>query len=201
MSKIIDTKGKKHFLLNDWEAAKSFYSCKNGLCNSCLGKFEHRDSLILPLSELFSKNCQIDAATLHKSISRWGKPILFYHQGKVISNKIIIKFTGSDNFKPAIETVLPYLNGDKIPANIISPYALTKANRGKEHDLVELTKQYFEPLGFIKLGLHTVADFHKFAESDEVGLLMLPIKDLPDYIQYASNLPKYSLLLPAIFQP
>ena len=64
-----------------------------------------------------------------------------------------------------------------------------------------LTKQFFEPLGFIKLNLHSVADFHEFASEDKIGLLMLPLKDLPDYLQYAFNIEKEELLLPAIFQP
>ncbi|MBK6266860.1 hypothetical protein JKA74_17585 [Marivirga sp. S37H4] len=201
MSKIVHIENKDPFLLNDWELARSLYSCKSGGCTNCLSKFQTKDSLILPLSELFNKKVKVDSAGLYKSISSWRKPVLFYHQGKRITRKVLIKFTGSDNFEPSILALLPFLKERKVPANVISPYALTKANRSKEHDLVELTKQYFEPLGFIKLNLHTVADFHEFATTDEVGLLMLPLKDLPDYIQYASRLSNYNMLLPAIFQP
>lgn len=190
-----------HLMRDDWEAAESFYTCKNGICGKCLIKFNHRDSLILPLAKLFKKNCEVDSLKLLKSISKWGKPVFFSHQGKIIKGKVLIKFTSQENYLPSFKTVIPFLNKDKIPANIISPYPLTKANRIKEHHLVKLSEQYFEPLGFIKLNLHTVNDFHEFASDDEIGLLMLPVKDLPDYIQYASNLPKYNKLLPAIFQP
>ncbi len=190
-----------HLMRDDWEAAKSFYTCKTGICGKCMMKFNHKNALVLPLAELFKKNCEVDSSILLKSISRWGKPVFFSHQGKRITNKVLIKFTGNENFQPSFETLIPFLNANKIPANIISPYHLTKANRIKEHHLVKLSEQYFEPLGFIKLNLHSVDDFHEFASNDEIGLLMMPVKDLPDYLQYASNLPKYSKLLPAIFQP
>ncbi len=190
-----------HLFADDWESAKSFYTCKNGICNRCMMKFDEKESLILPLAKLYNQDCTVDAVKLLRSVSSWGKPVFFYHQGKSIKGKVLIKFTGTENFRPSFETLTPFFNEVKTPANIISPYPLTKANRLKEHHLVKLSKQYFEPLGFIKLNLHTVNDFHEFACDDNIGLLMLPLKDLPDYIQFASTLPKYSKLLPTIFQP
>lgn len=88
-----------------------------------------------------------------------------------------------------------------IPAIIISPYALSKNNRLKEQKLVLLTKKYFEPLGFIKLHMHSVADYHEYAESEKVGLLMMPLKDLPDYVQYVQHSEHIQKVIPAIFQP
>ena len=191
--------GKVH--VNDWEEAKSFYTCKGGVCSKCLLKFRNRKSLLLPISGLMSKKETFDTISFYKSITVWEKPVLFYHHEKRLDQKLLIKFTGNENFQPAIETLLPYLDKKKLPANIISPYSLSKSNRIKEHKLVLLTKQFFEPLGFIKLNLHSVADFHEFASEDKIGLLMLPLKDLPDYLQYAFNIEKEELLLPAIFQP
>jgi hypothetical protein len=190
-----------HLFEDDWDAAKSFYLCKTGICNQCMMKFHHKKSLILPLAPLFKKDFEIDSALLLKSITKWGKPIFFFHYGKTITDKVIIKYTGNENYLPSLETLIPFIKVGKTPANIISPYPLTKVNRKKEHDLVQLSKQYFEPLGFIKLDLHSVDDFHEFAKADKIGLLILPIKDLPDYIQYALSLSEYSKLIPAIFQP
>ena len=201
MEMLSNNQEVNHLLRDDWGAAKSFYTCKNGICNKCMTKFHHKKSLLLPLTHLFRKESELDAVILLKSISKWGRPVFFYHHGKKITDKVLIKFTGHENYRPSFETILPFLEEGKTPANVISPYPLTKANRIKEHRLVQLSKEYFEPLGFIKLDLHSVNDFHNFADSDEIGLLMLPIKDLPDYIQFASNLPNYSKLLPAIFQP
>ncbi|GAA5036213.1 hypothetical protein GCM10011506_30960 [Marivirga lumbricoides] len=192
---------KEKVHISDWEEVKSFYTCKGGVCNKCLLKFKGRESLLLPISGLMGKKDTFDAISFYKSITVWEKPVLFYHQEKSLDQKLLIKFTGNENFQPAIETLLPYLDKKKLPANIISPYSLSKSNRIKEHKLVLLTKQFFEPLGFIKLNLHSVADFHEFASEDKIGLLMLPLKDLLDYLQYAFNIEKEELLLPAIFQP
>lgn len=192
---------ESNMFINDWEEAKSFYTCKGGVCRKCLLKFRERKSLLLPISELMGKREAFDAGNFYKSISLWGKPVLFYHQEKKIEQKLLIKFTGNENFQPAIETLLLYLSTAKLPANIISPYSLSKSNRVKEQKLVLLTKQFFEPLGFIKLNLHSVADFHDFASEDKIGMLMLPLKDLPDYLQYAYTVEKEKHLLPAIFQP
>ncbi|SMG33821.1 hypothetical protein SAMN05661096_02166 [Marivirga sericea] len=186
---------------NDWIPAKSFYSCKNGICNSCLSRHENRKQLVLPLSKLKEPNFKIDLGNFLKSLAKFDRPVLFYHSEHPIQEQVLIKFTGHENFESSFKVVQPFLPKTIIPATIISPYALSKNNRLKEHKLVSLTKRFFQPLGFIKLHLHSVADYHEYADSEKVGLLMMPLKDLPDYIQYAMNSEDLDNVIPAIFQP
>lgn len=186
---------------NDWIPAKSFYSCKNGICNSCLAKHEQRKQLVLPLSKLEEPNFKIDLGNFLKSLSKFDRPVLFYHRNQPIREQALIKFTGHENFENSFRIIKPFLPETIIPAAIISPYQLSKNNRLKEQKLVHLTKRFFEPLGFIKLHLHSVADYHEYAESEKVGLLMMPLKDLPDYVQYAMRADNVEDVIPAIFQP
>jgi hypothetical protein len=186
---------------NDWVSARSFYSCKNGICNSCLAKHEEKERLALPLSKLKEKDFEIDLGNFLKSLAKFDKPVLFYHPDYLIEEQALIKFTGNENFENSFKVIKPFLPKTIIPATIISPYALSKSNRLKEQKLVLLTKKYFEPLGFIKLHLHSVADYHEYAESEKVGLLMMPLKDLPDYVHYAMHSDDIKNVIPAIFQP
>lgn len=186
---------------NDWIPAKSFYSCKNGICNSCLAKHENRKQLVLPLSKLKEPGFKIDLSNFLKSLAKFQRPVLFYHRNHPIKEQALIKFTGYENFENSFKVIRPFLPETIIPATIISPYELSKNNRLKEQKLVLLTKKYFEPLGFIKLHLHSVADYHEYAESEKIGLLMMPLKDLPDYVQYAMNSDDLEKVIPAIFQP
>ena len=186
---------------NDWIPAKSFYSCKNGICTSCLAKHEDRKQLVLPLSKLKEPDFKIDLGNFLKSLAKFDRPVLFYHRDYPIIEQALIKFTGHENFENSFKIVRPFLPKTTIPATIISPYALSKNNRLKEQKLVSLTKRFFEPLGFIKLHHHSVADYHEYAESEKVGLLMLPLKDLPDYVQYAMHSKDIKDVIPAIFQP
>ncbi|WP_296619405.1 hypothetical protein [Marivirga sp.] len=186
---------------NDWVSAKSFYTCKNGICNSCLSKHENKDQLVLPLSKLKEKDFEIDLGNFLKSLAKFDRPVLFYHRNHPIKEQVLIKFTGHENFENSFEVIKPFLPQTAIPATIISPYALSKNNRLKEQKLVNLTKRFFEPLGFIKLHLHSVADYHEYAESEKIGLLMMPLKDLPDYVQYVVHSEDLKKVIPAIFQP
>ena len=186
---------------NDWVSARSFYTCKNGICNSCLSKHENKDQLVLPLSKLKEKDFEIDLGNFLKSLAKFERPVLFYHRNHPIKEQALIKFTGYENFENSFKVIKPFLPKTIIPATIISPYALSKNNRLKEQKLVNLTKRFFEPLGFIKLHLHSVADYHEYAESEKVGLLMMPLKDLPDYVQYATQSEDLEKVIPAIFQP
>ncbi|MGM0580701.1 MAG: hypothetical protein ACQETL_08475 [Bacteroidota bacterium] len=186
---------------NDWVSARSFYTCKNGICNSCLAKHEEKDQLVLPLSKLKEKDFDIDLGSFLKGLAKFERPVLFYHRNHPIKEQALIKFTGNENFENSFKVIKPFLPKTIIPATIISPYALSKNNRLKEQKLVLLTKKYFEPLGFIKLHLHSVADYHEYAESEKIGLLMMPLKDLPDYVQYAIQAEDMGKVIPAIFQP
>ncbi|HET8861475.1 hypothetical protein [Marivirga sp.] len=186
---------------DDWVSARSFYTCKNGICNDCLAKHENKKQLILPLSKLKEQDFKIDLGHFLKSLAKFERPVLFYHLNHPINEQALIKFTGHENFENSFEVIKPFLPTTIIPATIISPYALSKNNRLKEQKLVRQTKQYFEPLGFIKLHLHSVADYHEYAESEKVGLLMMPLKDLPDYVQYAMHSKDLNKVIPAIFQP
>jgi hypothetical protein len=186
---------------NDWSSARSFYSCKNGICNSCLAKHEDRKQLVLPLSKLKEPDFKIDLGNFLKSLAKFERPVLFYHRNHSIKEQVLIKFTGHENFEDSFKVIKPFLPTTKIPATIISPYALSKNNRLKEQLLVKQTKKYFEPLGFIKLHLHSVADYHEYAESEKIGLLIMPLKDLPDYVQHAMNSEDLENVIPAIFQP
>jgi len=186
---------------NDWVSARSFYTCKDGICNSCLSKHEDKKQLILPLSKLKEKDFDIDLGNFLKSIAKFDRPVLFYHRNQTITEQALIKFTGHENFENSFEVIKPFLPKNIIPATIISPYALSKNNRLKEQKLVQLTKKHFQPLGFIKLHLHTVADYHEYAENEKVGLLMMPLKDLPDYVHYVMHSEDLENVIPAIFQP
>jgi hypothetical protein len=186
---------------NDWGSARSFYTCKNGICNSCLSKYESKDQLVLPLSKLKETDFEIDLGNFLKSLAKFKRPVLFYHRNHPIKEQALIKFTGHENFEKSFEVIKPFLPKTIIPATIISPYELSKNNRLKEQKLVLLTKKHFQPLGFIKLHLHSVADYHEYAESEKVGLLMMPLKDLPDYVQYAMHSEDLDSVIPAIFQP
>lgn len=186
---------------NDWASARSFYTCKNGICNSCLSKHKNKGQLVLPLSKLKEKDFEIDLGNFLKSLAKFKRPVLFYHPKHPIKEQTLIKFTGNENFENSFKVIKAFLSKTIIPATIISPYALSKNNRLKEQKLVLLTKKYFEPLGFIKLHLHSVTDYHKYAENEKVGLLMMPLKDLPDYVQYAMRAEDIEKVIPAIFQP
>jgi hypothetical protein len=186
---------------NDWVPARSFYTCKNGICNSCLSKHKNRKQLVLPLSKLKEKDFKIDLGNFLKSLSKFDRPVLFYNRNHPITEQALIKFTGHENFENSFKIIKPFLPKTITPATIISPYALSKNNRIKEQKLVLLTKKHFDPLGFIKLHLHSVADYHEYAESEKVGLLMMPLKDLPDYVQYVMHAENIDQVIPAIFQP
>src|SRR5690554_3133033 len=85
-----------------------------------------------------------------------------------VDNHELIKFTGHERFNDSLKVIQTFLPKDNMPATIISPFALSKNNRLKEQDLVQLTKQYFEPLGFIKLHLYSIADFHEYGKNENV---------------------------------
>ena len=186
---------------NDWVSAKSFYKCKGGICNKCLTKHENRKQLVLPLSKLKEENFEIDLSNFLKSLSKFQRPVFFYHRNQPIQEQAVIKYTGHENFEESFEVLKPFLPEDSLPAIIISPFALSKNNRLKEQRLVQLTRKYFEPLGFIKLHLHSVAEYHEYAENEKIGLLLMPLKDLPDYIQYVMHADNLDRIIPAIFQP
>ena len=186
---------------DDWIPAKSFYSNKTGICESCLSKYEYRKQLSLPISKLNDKDFELDIGNFHKSLEKFQRPILFYHADLAIKGQALIIFTGNENFKDSYEVVKAYLPKTPIPATIISPYPLNKSNRKREHQLVQLTKKYFEPLGFIKLHLHSVSEFHEYGKEQEIGFLLLPLQDLSDYIKYAKEAKNIKEVIPAIFQP
>ncbi|WKK79652.2 hypothetical protein [Marivirga arenosa] len=192
---------EKSTKVDDWKAARSFYSCKNGICDGCLSKYEFKNQLILPLSKLSDKDFKFDINNFIKSLAKFKRPILFYHQNIPIEQNALIKFTGHENFEDSFKVLKPFLPETTIPATIISPYNLSKNNRLKEQQLVKLTKKFFEPLGFIKLHLHSVAEFHNYGKQENIGLLCMPLKDLPDYIQFARNAEAIDEIIPTIFQP
>lgn len=189
-----------NIIKNDWNAAKSFYSCKNGICTSCLLKHKEKQHLLLSISKLTDSDFKIDLGNFLKSLSKFKRPVLFYHQDTEIKGQVLIKFTGNEHYEGAFKTVTPFLPDSKTPATIISPFALSKGNRLNEQNLVKLTLRYFEPLGFIKLHLHSVADFHEYAKNENIGLLVMPLKDLPDYVQYVMSHENPKLVIPAVFQ-
>lgn len=187
--------------LNKWASVPSSDTCKNGICASCLSKHNQTQQLILPLSKLREDDFDMGLGKFLKSISEFQYPVLFHHPNEPIKVHALIKFTGHESFQDSFKVIKPFLPQANIPATIISPFALSKNNRLKEQDLVQLTKQYFEPLGFIKLHLHSVADFHEYGNTENVGLLMMPLKDLPDYVHYAMQAKNAKRVIPAIFQP
>ena len=200
MMEMVNNKSGTTIMTSDWNTAKSFYSCKNGICNSCLLKHKEKQHLLLSISKLTESNFKIDLGNFLKSLSKFKRPVFFYHQNIKIKGQVLIKFTGNEHYEDAFKTLIPFLPDSKTPATIISPFALSKGNRLNEQNLVKLTLRYFEPLGFIKLHLHSVADFHDYAKNENIGLLVMPLKDLPDYVQYIMGLEDPKTVIPAVFQ-
>ncbi len=91
-SAIQDRGGKEQ--PNDWGSARSFYACKDGICNNCLSKHENKNQLVLPLAKLKEKDFEIDLGNFLKSLAKFDRPVLFYHRNHPIKEQVLIKFTG-----------------------------------------------------------------------------------------------------------
>lgn len=194
---VRSTKSLKAF--NDWKYLLKIPKASKEPCANCCQKCAQRSHYGLPLASLKDELNVLNGSFLIANANSKRKPIHFYH---TIPHKhqLLIKFTGDENYDETIKLVGNHAK-EKQPATIISPNNLNRNTLQKEQKLVKLTGKYFEPLGFIKLHLHSVNEFHDYAENKDINLLILPMKDLPDYLQYALNADSIEYIVPAIFQP
>lgn len=158
-------------------------------------------SVFLPLNKATMNLKGLDPVQLYLQLKQSSKYVIFLKNLQLERNKLIIKFTGKEDYISLIDDLAAKVINPGSSAIIISPIQLTKNYRQKEAMLVKKASSVFKETYFIKLPLYSLNEYLEYAHNEKGSIMLLPFSDLLPYIELIKAPQASKRIESAVFLP